>query len=77
MSIDVKIGVIQHPHEIDFEIEDDADAFISTIQEAVNAEQPLVWVTDSKNNKIGIPAMKIAFVEIRNNESEKRVGFGA
>lgn len=77
MSIDVKIGVIQHPHEIDIQVDSDADSLISTIQDAIENDKALVWITDSKNNKVGVPASKIAFVEIRTPDTEKRVGFGA
>lgn len=78
MSIEVKIGIIQHPHEIDLEIDSAADDLISIIDTAVSEEKPLVWITDTKGNKTGIPAAKIAFVEVRTVEdAAKRVGFGA
>lgn len=77
MSIEVKIGIIQHPHEIDLEIDSDAETLISTIEDAIKAETALVWVTDSKGNKTGLQTEKIAFVEIRSTDTAKRVGFGA
>lgn len=77
MSIEVKIGVSQHPHEIDLEIDDDADSLISTIESAVSSDKPMVWLKDIKGNKVGVLSEKIAFVEIRSIDAEKRVGFGA
>lgn len=76
MSIEVKIGVIQHPHEVDLEIEGTAEELIANIEEAVAAEKPMVWLTDSKGHRAGIPAAKIAFVEVRDVDDVKRVGFG-
>lgn len=76
MSIEVKIGVIQHPHEIDLEMEGNADELIASIEDAITSEKPMVWLTDSKGNKSGIIAEKIAFVEVRNVDDVKRVGFG-
>ena len=49
-----------------------------TIKSAVDAEEPLIWLTSKKENQVGIPAAKIAFVEIRNvEESSKKMGFGS
>jgi hypothetical protein len=78
MSIEVKIGIIQHPHEVELEMDVKAEELISTIKAAIDSEQPLVWLTSKKNNQIGVPASKIAFVEIRNvEESSKKMGFGS
>lgn len=77
MSIEVKIGVSQHPHEIDIEVDGKADDLIKSIEDAVSAEKPMVWVTDKKGNQVGVPALKIAFVEIRSIDEAKRVGFGS
>jgi hypothetical protein len=74
--IDVKIGVSQHPHEIDLELEQDSDELMKTIDEAVSAEKPMVWLKDTKGQEVGVPSAKIAFVEIRTADASKRVGFG-
>ena len=76
MSIEVKIGVIQHPHEIDLEIDSNAEDLISTIEEAITSEKPLVWIVDAKGKRCAVPAAKIAFVEIKDVDDVKRVGFG-
>jgi len=76
MSIEVKIGVIQHPHEIDLEVDGTADELIAKIEEAVNSDKPMVWFTDVKGNRSGVIAEKIAFLEIKNVDDVKRVGFG-
>ena len=76
MSIEVKIGVIQHPHEIDLEMDGTAEELIAQIEEAVSGSQTMVWLTDSKGNRSGVLAEKIAFVEVRGVDDVKRVGFG-
>ena len=78
MSIEVKIGIIQHPHEVELEMDITAKELMATIKSAVDAEEPLIWLTSKKENQVGIPAAKIAFVEIRNvEESSNKMGFGS
>lgn len=75
--MDVKIGVTQSPKELEFEIAgDDTDALVKIFDDAVKAESPIVWVTDVKGRKIGIPAAKVAYVEVAKSENERKVGFG-
>lgn len=75
--MDVKIGVTQSPKELEFEIAgDDTDALVKIFDDAVKAEAPIVWVTDVKGRKIGIPAAKVAYVEVAKSEDERKVGFG-
>ena len=75
--MDVKIGVIQSPKEIELEMEgDDVEALAKIFDDAVKAESPIVWVEDVKGRKVGIPAAKVAYVEIAKSDSERRVGFG-
>ncbi|MFN8015273.1 MAG: DUF3107 domain-containing protein [Acidimicrobiia bacterium] len=74
--IEVKIGVIQHPHEIDLEIDSSSEDLVKTIEEAISQDKALVFITDSKGNKVGVPASKLAFIEIKSADDVKRVGFG-
>jgi hypothetical protein len=78
MSIEVKIGIIQHPHEVELEMECTPEELMSTLKAASNAEDSLVWLTSKKKNQVGIPASKIAFVEIRTIEQDnKKMGFNS
>lgn len=76
MSIEIKIGITQHPHEIDVELESNAEEVIAELEKAVADEKPLVWLKDSKGNQYGVPVAKLAFVEVRSIDDVKRVGFG-
>lgn len=76
--MDVRIGVIHSPREIDVELADDVDrdALVSSIEEALGDDDRVLWLTDRKGRRVGIPAGKVAYVEI-GAQDERRVGFGA
>lgn len=76
--MDVRIGVTQHPREIDVELGDDVDRdeLVRTIEEALADDDRVLWLTDRRGRRVGVPSGKVAYVEIGANE-ERRVGFGA
>jgi hypothetical protein len=37
----------------------------------------VLWLTDRKGRRVGIPVAKIAYVEMGEPTAERRVGFGA
>lgn len=73
--MEVKIGIHKSPREIVVELEGDADAVITDIETAIAADDGIVWLTDKKGRKVGIPADRVAYVEI-SEDSDKTVGFG-
>ena len=72
-TVTMRIG-LQSVREIDLEVED-ADEVIATITAAMTAEDPLAWVTDTKDTRHGIAVDKVAFIQVDAEES-KMVGFG-
>lgn len=75
--MEVKIGVTQSPKEIEFEMDgDDVAALAKIFDDAIKAEEPIVWVEDKKGRKIGVPAPKVAYVEIAKSDDDRKVGFG-
>jgi hypothetical protein len=76
--VDVRIGVTQHPRELDIELADDTDRdeLTRSIEEALSDDDKVLWLTDRKGRRVGIPSAKVAYVEIGAAE-ERRVGFGA
>ena len=76
--MDVRIGVTQHPREIDVELADDVDRdeLVRSIEEALSDDDRVLWLTDRKGRRVGVPSGKVAYVEIGAHE-ERRVGFGA
>jgi len=74
--MDVKIGVVYTPKELLLELGGGADDVRATIDAALAAKQPLVWLTDSKGRRVGVPTDKIAYVEIGSDDAAPKIGFG-
>lgn len=64
--------------ELEVELADDADrdAVMSQVESAL-ASESVLWLTDRKGRRVGIPAGRVAYVEFGVPASERRVGFGA
>jgi hypothetical protein len=77
--VDVRIGVIQTPKEIEVELPEgtQSDTVIAQIEEALSAENGVLWFTDRRGRRVGIPSGRVAYVEIDAATEERRVGFGA
>jgi hypothetical protein len=74
--MDVKIGVIYTSKELLLELEGGADEVRAQIDGALTNAEPLVWLTDSKGRRVGVPTDKIAYVEIGSEDESRKVGFG-
>jgi hypothetical protein len=74
--MEVRIGVVYTPREIVLEMPDDADALSKTIESGLRDESALMWLTDSKGRRVGIPTDKLAYVEIAGPDADRKVGFG-
>ena len=79
--MEVRIGVTQVPKEIEVDLGDDADrdALVKQIDTALaDADKGgMLWLTDRRGRRVGVPAAKVAYVEIGSPADERRVGFGA
>jgi len=77
--LDVRIGVTYTPKEIEVELSDDTDReqLISTIEEAISNEGKVLWLTDRRGRRVGVPSSKLAYIEIGAGEGDRRVGFAA
>ncbi|MCU1455914.1 MAG: hypothetical protein JWL73_6 [Actinomycetia bacterium] len=73
--MEVKIGVVYTSKELLVELAGDADEIVATFDKALKAGDPVVWLTDNKGRKVGVPADKVAYVEVSNEDETKRVGF--
>ncbi len=76
--MDVRIGVTYTGKELDIDLGDDADADTvqAEVDSAVTGDSPVLWLTDKKGRRLGIPTEKIAYVEIGSPDAERRIGFG-
>jgi hypothetical protein len=76
--MDIRIGIVQSMKEIDVELPNDADRekIMKEIEAALGSETVL-WLTDRKGRRVGIPANRIAYIELGTPASDRVVGFGA
>jgi len=76
--VDVRIGIVQSMKEIELEMAEETDRadIESQVASAVSADG-MLWLTDRKGRRVGVPASKIAYIEIGPSSAERRVGFGA
>jgi len=74
--MEVKIGVVYTPKELSVESDGDVDELVARLESALKDGEPVVWLTDTRGRRVGVPADKIAYIEIANEDATKRVGFG-
>jgi hypothetical protein len=77
--MDVRIGVSQSPREIEVELADggDLERLITHIEDVLSREGGVLWLTDRRGRRVGVPSAKVAYVELDSGADERRVGFGA
>ena len=75
--MDVRIGLTQSPKELEVHLDDATDAASLRAQvEAALAAGSTLWLTDRKGRQVGVPAEKLAYVEIGSPDDNRRIGFG-
>jgi hypothetical protein len=74
--MELRIGVVHSPKELSVELDGTADEIVAMIDDAVKDGAAIVWVTDLKGRRLGVPVGKIAYVEVDEDGANKRVGFG-
>jgi hypothetical protein len=75
--VEIRIGVTYTPKEIELEMADDdaGDKLVEQISASVGEEGSMLWLTDKKGRRVGVPTAKLAYVEIGAPRNERRVGF--
>ncbi len=72
----VRIGVTYTAKEIEVDLDDvEGDELVKVIEEAMADEAKVLWLTDRRGRRVGVPSAKVAYIEIGGHE-ERRVGFG-
>ena len=76
--MEVRIGVTYAPRELELELGDDADRdkVLANIEATVGKGDGMLWLTDRKGRTVGVPAAKVAYVEVGSPKDDRRVGFG-
>jgi hypothetical protein len=77
--VDVRIGVSQALREIEVELADstNADELIARVEAALAKASGMLWLTDKRGRRVGVPAAKLAYIELDTGAETRRVGFGA
>jgi len=77
--VDLRIGVTNAPKEITVELADDTDvdALRADVDQVIGGEEGAVlWLTDVRGRQVGVPADRIAYVDVGAAGSDNPVGFG-
>jgi len=74
--MDVRIGVVYTAKELSVELDGKAEEVVSAIEDALKGGAPVIWLTDKKGRRVGVPTDKIAYIEVADEDTGHRVGFG-
>jgi Protein of unknown function (DUF3107) len=74
--MELRIGVVHTAKELNLELDGTADEVVGSIDKAMADGTPVIWLTDTKGRRVGVPAARIAYVEVDEDGGSKRVGFG-
>jgi hypothetical protein len=75
--VDVRIGMTQTPKELEVQLPEGSDpAELQKQVDAAISAGTTLWLTDRKGRQVGVPAAKVAYVEIGSPADERRIGFG-
>lgn len=77
--MDVRIGIIQTAKELDVELPEGTDRaeLLELVEAALGSPEGVLWLTDKRGRRVGVPVQRIAYVEVGAASDERRVGFGA
>ena len=74
----VRIGVSDTPKELEVDMADDSvDAVRGDLDTALAASDGVLWLTDRHGRQVGVPAGRIAYVDLGEPCSGPKIGFGA
>jgi uncharacterized protein DUF3107 len=74
--MEIKLGVIYSPKELIVETDKSPDEITTQVESAVSGKGGVLWLADAKGRRVGIPTDKLAYIEVGEEASDKRVGFG-
>ena len=74
--MEVKLGVTYSARELVVETDGSPDEIACRVDSAVSGKDSVLWLTDTKGRRVGVPTDKLAYVELGEDNAAKRVGFG-
>ncbi len=77
--MDIRIGITDTAKELDVDLGEDADrdSVLSEIEKLLSKGDGVLWLTDRRGARVGVPVTKVAYVEVGAPAKERRVGFSA
>jgi hypothetical protein len=77
--VDIRLGISESPKELVLEAPEGEtqENIEKLVEEAMSKDGSILWLTDKKGKRVGVPSAKIAYVELGPPKEERRVGFGA
>lgn len=77
--MDIRIGVTYSPREIELHLPDDLDRdeLKGRVEGVLGSGEGVLWVTDRKGRDVGVPAAKIAYVELGSSTESRPMGFSS
>jgi Protein of unknown function (DUF3107) len=75
--MEVKLGVTYSPKELVVEVEQSADEVAGLVEAAMTGKAKVLWLTDAKGRRVGVPTERLAYVEVAEEHPDKRVGFSS
>jgi hypothetical protein len=75
--MEIRIGVTWSNRELELELGEDANAddLAKKVEDGL-AAGGMLWFTDRRGRRVGVPTDKVAYVELGRDASERKVGFG-
>ncbi len=74
----VRIGVSDTPKELEVDMADDTlEAVKADVEAALGAADGVLWLQDRHGRQVGIPARRLAYVDLGEPGSGPKIGFGA
>jgi hypothetical protein len=74
--MEVKLGVTYSPKELVVETDKSPDDIAKLVDKALADSNGVLWLSDTKGRRVGIPVTKLAYIELGEDIGNKRVGFG-
>ena len=74
--MEVRIGVVYTTRELTIETDDAVEVVTRMVEGALANGSGVLWLTDSKGRRVGVPTDKIAYVEIGSDDDSHKIGFG-
>lgn len=74
--MEVKLGVTYSPKELVVETDKSPDEIAKLVDKALGDSNGVLWLSDTRGRRVGIPVGKLAYVELGEDSGAKRVGFG-